>query len=133
MTLRKTQILAITSVTGISTVGIFTAGITTCQPGTCGTSYVKNVIMHNTGTGTCRANLYINPATNPVLTGYGITGNKILTLDLAPNETGFFESTYPIVLNATDAISVEIAAPDSGGSGVGSMVNVLLNGDTDIS
>ena len=30
MTLRKTQILAITSVTGISTVGIFTAGITTC-------------------------------------------------------------------------------------------------------
>lgn len=132
MTLRKTKLLSIKSVTGIATVGIFTAGATTTDAGTAGTTYVKSVIMHNTGLNTARVSLYVNPDTNPVITGYGITANRILRVDLAANETTFFESNYPIVLTPTDAISVDITAPDNGGSGIGSAVNFIINGDTDI-
>ena len=132
MTLRKTKLLSIKSVTGIATVGIFTAGATTTDAGTAGTTYVKSVVMHNTGLGTARVSLYVNPDTNPVITGYGITANRILRVDLAPNETTFFESNYPIVLTPTDAISVDITAPDSGGIGISSIVNFIINGDTDI-
>ena len=53
-------------------------------------------------------------------------------IDLAPNETTFFESTYPIVMTDRDSLSVEIAAPASGGTGIGSAVNFIVNGDTDV-
>lgn len=132
MALRRTKLLSITSVSGIATVGIFTAGATSTDAGTAGTSYVRSVIMHNTGLGTARVSLYVNPDTNPVGTGYGVTANRILRVDLAPSETTFFESNYPIVLTSTDAISVEVNAPDAGGSGIGSAVNFIINGDTDI-
>lgn len=132
MTLQKTKVLNITSVTGIATVGIFTAGVTSTDAGTASTTYVRSIIMHNTGLGTARVSLYVNPDTNPVPTGYGITANRILRVDLAPNETTFFESNYPIVLTPTDAISVDVISPDLGGSGIGSAVNFLINGDTDI-
>ena len=54
MALKKTQLLDITSVTGINTVGIFTVGVTPTAGGVgvASTSYIKNVIMHNTGLGT---------------------------------------------------------------------------------
>ena len=55
---------------------------------------------------------------------------RILRVDLAPNETTFFESNYPIVLAPYNAISVDVIAPDTGGSGIGSMINVQVNGDT---
>ena len=132
MALKKTQLLDITSVTGISTVGIFTAGVTATAAGTASTTYIKNVIMHNTGLGTARVSLYINPNTTPVLTGYGITANRFLRVDVAPNETTFFESTYPIVMTHNDSLSVDITAPDAGGSGIGSAVNFIVNGDTDV-
>ena len=53
MALKKTQLLDITSVTGINTVGIFTVGVTPTAGGVgvASTSYIKNVIMHNTGLG----------------------------------------------------------------------------------
>ena len=56
MALKKTQLLDITSVTGIATVGILTVGVTPTAGGVgvASTSYIKNVIMHNTGLGTCR-------------------------------------------------------------------------------
>ena len=132
MALKKTQLLDITSVTGISTVGIFTAGVTATAAGTASTTYIKNVIMHNTGLGTARVSLYLNPDTNPVPTGYGVTANRFLRVDIAPNETTFFESTYPIVMTSNDSLSVEITAPDSGGAGIGSAVNFIVNGDTDV-
>ena len=132
MALRRTKLLSITSVSGIATVGIFTAGATTTDAGTAGTTYVRSVIMHNTGLGTARVSLYVNPDTDPVETGYGVTANRILRVDLAPSETTFFESNYPIVLTSTDALSVEVNAPDSGGTGIGSAVNFIVNGDTDI-
>ena len=134
MALKKTQLLDIVSVTGIATVGILTVGITQTAGGVgiASTTYMKNIIMHNTGLGTARVSLYVNPNTTPVLTGYGITANRFLRVDIAPNETTFFESTYPIVLTHHDTLSVEISAPDAGGSGIGSAVNFIVNGDTDV-
>ena len=134
MALKKTQLLDITSVTGIATVGILTVGVTQTAGGVgiASTTYMKNIIMHNTGLGTARVSLYVNPNTTPVLTGYGVTANRFLRVDIAPNETTFFESTYPIVLTHHDTLSVEINAPDSGGSGIGSAVNFIVNGDTDV-
>ena len=132
MALRRTKLLSIKSVTGVATVGIFTAGATSTDAGTAGPTYVRSVIMHNTGLGTARVSLYVNPDTNPVGTGFGVTANRILRVDLASNETTFFESNYPIVLTSTDALSVEITAPASGGSGISSVVNFIVNGDTDI-
>ena len=134
MALKKTQLLDITSVTGIATVGILTVGVTNTAGGVgiASTTYLKNIIMHNTGLGTARVSAYINPNTSPVETGYGITANRFLRLDIAANETAFFESTYPIVMTDRDSITVEILAPDSGGSGIGSAVNFIVNGDTDV-
>ena len=136
MALKKTQLLDITSITGIATVGIYTVGVTATAGGVgvASTSYIKNIIMHNTGLGTARVSAYINPNTSPVITGYGVTANRFLRLDVAPNETAFFESTYPIVMTDRDSLTVEVSAPDSagGGTGIGSAVNFIVNGDTDV-
>ena len=132
MALQKTKVLNITSVTGIATVGILTAGVTPTDAGVAGTCYIRSVIMHNTGLGTARVSLYINPDTNPVVST-AVTAHRILRVDVAPNETTFFESNYPVVLTSTDSLGVEVNVPDSGGVGIGSAVNFLVNGDTDIS
>tara|TARA_R100000030_G_scaffold85468_1_gene68715 strand:+ start:224 stop:628 length:405 start_codon:yes stop_codon:yes gene_type:complete len=134
MALKKTQLLDITSVTGIATVGILTVGVTQTAGGVgiASTTYVKSIIMHNTGLGTARVSAYINPNTSPVITGYGVTANRFLRIDLAPNETTFFETTYPIVMTNRDSLTVEITAPESGGTGIGSAINFIVNGDTDV-
>ena len=134
MALKKTQLLDITSVTGIATVGILTVGVTQTAGGVgiASTTYLKNIIMHNTGLGTARVSAYINPNTSPVETGYGITAHRFLRVDVAPNETTFFESTYPIVMTDRDSLTVEVSAPDAGGTGIGSAVNFIVNGDTDV-
>jgi len=134
MALKKTQLLDITSVTGIATVGILTVGVTQTAGGVgiASTTYLKNIIMHNTGLGTARVSAYINPNTSPVITGYGVTANRFLRVDVAPNETTFFESTYPIVMTNRDSLTVEVSAPDAGGTGIGSAVNFIVNGDTDV-
>ena len=134
MALQKTQLLNITSVTGINTVGILTVGVTATAGGVgiASTTFIRSFIMHNTGLGTARASLFVNPDTaNVNVLGYGITAERILRVDLAPNETTFFESNYPIVLTDRDTLSVEISAPDSGGTGIGSAVNFIVNGDTE--
>ena len=97
------------------------------------TTYIRSVVMHNTGLGTARTSLYIYPSTvsSPV-TGAGITAHRILRVDLAPSETTFFETNYPITLTNQDKLVVEVNAPDVGGTGIGSAVNFLVNGDTDI-
>ena len=130
MALKRTKLLNIQSVTGIATVGIFTAGVTNTAAGVAGTTYLRGVIMHNTGLGTCTSSLYINPNTTPV--SIAITANRIARVDLASNETFFFESNYPIVLTTNDTVSVQITAPGSGGTGIGSVVNYQVLGDTDI-
>jgi hypothetical protein len=51
MGLKRTKLQAVNAVTGITTVGIFTVGVTnTGGPvGVASTTYVRGVIMHNTG------------------------------------------------------------------------------------
>ncbi len=135
MGLKKTQLIGITSVVGLSTVGILTVGVTNTAGGVgiASTCYVKSVIMHNTGLGTARVSLYLNQGTVQNAVATGVTANKFLTVDLAANETSFFETNYPLVLGTWgDTLSVAVDAPDSGGTGIGSMVNFIVNGDTDI-
>jgi hypothetical protein len=132
MAIKKTKILDLQSITGItSVVGIFTAGATTTDAGVAGTSYVKGLVAHNTGLGTCSFEMYIYKDTNPVTMGYGVTANRILKVDLSSNETFFFETPYPITLTSTDSIAIGIQSASSG-SGIGSVVNVQLLGDVDI-
>ena len=137
MALQKTQLLNITSVTGINTVGILTVGVTATAGGVgiASTTFIRSVIIHNTGLGTARESLFINdyPTTTPNALGYGVTEQRILRVDLAPNETTFFESNYPIVLTDRKSLTVEVSPPDSGtgGSGIGSAVNFIVNGDTE--
>jgi hypothetical protein len=35
-------------------------------------------------------------------------------------------------MTSNDTLTVEIQAPDSGGTGIGSAVNFIVNGDTDV-
>ena len=132
MALKKTQLLDVTSITGINTVGILTVGVTQTAGGVgiASTTYIRSVVMHNTGLGTARVSLYINNGTSPVQTGYGITEDRVLRVDMASNETTFFESNYPIVLTHNDSLTAEVSAPDAGGTGIGSGVNFIVNGDT---
>ena len=135
MTLKKTQLIGITSVVGLSTVGILTVGVTATQGGVgiASTCYVRSVVMHNTGLGTARVSLYLNESAVQNAVATGVTANKFLTVDLAANETSFFEVNYPLVMsNWGDTLSVAIDAPDAGGTGIGSMVNFIVNGDTDV-
>ena len=51
---------------------------------------------------------------------------------MSSNETAFFESNYPIVMTSNDTLTVEVSIPDAGGTGIGSAVNFIVNGDTDV-
>jgi hypothetical protein len=135
MALRRTELLNVQSVTGIATVGIFTVGVTQTAGGVgiASTTYIRSIVMHNTGLGTARTSLYLYPSgTSSPVTGVGVTAYRLLRVDLAPSETTFFETNYPIVMTGSDKIVVEVNAPDVGGAGIGSAVNFLINGDTDI-
>ena len=134
MALQKTQLLDITSITGVATAGILTVGVTPTAGGVgiASTTFIRSVVMHNTGLGTARVSLFINPNTpNANTLGYGVTAERILRVDMASNETTFFEANYPIVMTDRDTLSVEISPPDAGGSGIGSAVNFIVNGDTE--
>ena len=131
MALKRTKLLNVQSVTGIATVGIFTVGTTATAAGTASTTYLRSVVMHNTGLGTARTALYIYP-NSVTATGAGVATCRILRVDLAPSETTFFETNYPVVMTTGDKLVVEVNAPDVGGTGIGSAVNFLINGDTDI-
>ena len=146
MALKKTQLLSITSVVGVQTVGIYTAGLTQTAAGVGTTSFVKNIIMHNAGAaadhlgvGTARVGIYLYPNTgvtdrvaNSGSTGVGQSAYRIAQIDLAANETSFFESNYPIVLAPFNAIAVDVKQGDlAGDAGVGTAVNFIINGDTE--
>ena len=135
MALRRTKLLNVVSVTGISTVGILTVGVTnTAGPvGVASTTYIRSVIMHNTGLNTCSSPLYLYPSSvaSPV-TGLAITAHRIARVDLATNETFFFECNYPLVLTDRDKLVVEVTQSGVAGAGIGSVVNYQILGDTDI-
>ena len=133
MALKKTQLLDVVSITGVNTVGILTVGVTQTSGGVgiASTTFIRSVIMHNTGLGTARVSLFLNNFTTPVL-AQGVTAARFLRVDVAPNETTFFETNYPIVMEDKDSLTVEITPPDGGGTGIGSVVNFIVNGDTSI-
>ena len=133
MGLKRTKLLGIQSVTGISTVGILTVGTTQTAGGVgiASTTYLRGVVMHNTGLSTASAGLYVYPSSQAVV-AYGITAHRLAKVDLAANETFFFEMNYPLVLVNQEKIVVDVVAPGSGGTGIGSAVNFQILGDTDI-
>ena len=140
MALQRTKLLDVQSITGIATVGIFTVGITPCTGpvGIASTSYLRGVMMHNTGFGSVTSSLYLYPksaqgnekASN---TGVGITAHRIIRINMQTNETYMFEPAYPIVLVDRESLVVEIREPDDNnqGTGIGSMVNFQIVGDTE--
>ena len=135
MGLKRTKLQAVNAVTGITTVGIFTVGVTnTGGPvGVASTTYVRGVIMHNTGLATATSSLYIYPDVHTP-TALGVTANRIARVDLASNETFFYEMNYPLVLVNQEKIVVEVTQPATavGGAGIGSAINYQILGDTDI-
>ena len=131
MALKRTKLLGITSVTGINTVGIFTVGVTDCTGpvGVASTTYVRGVVMHNTGLNTCVSSVYVYPGVHTP-TAVGDTSYRISRVELATNETYYFEPNYPIVLVDRESIIVEV---DQGAVGSGeSTINYQILGDTDV-
>jgi len=135
MGLKRTKLLGIQSVTGINTVGILTVGVTQTAGGVgiASTTYLRGVVMHNTGIGTATSSLYIYPDVHTP-TALGVTANRIARVDLKANETFFFEANYPIVLTDRETVVVEVTKPGDavGGLGIGSAINYQILGDTDI-
>ena len=133
MALKRTKLLGIQAVTGINTVGILTVGTTptTGGVGIASTTYLRGVIMHNTGLATCTSSLYVYPGSVSV-SGVGQTAYRLARVDLASNETFFFEMNYPLVLVNQEKIVVEVTQSASAGAGIGSVVNYQILGDTDI-
>ena len=135
MGLKRTKLLGIQSVTGIATVGILTVGTTQTAGGVgiASTTYLRGVVMHNTGLGTATSSLYIYPAAEAA-TGVGKTAYRLTRVDLNANETFFYEMNYPLVLVNQEKIVVEVTAPALavGGAGIGSAINYQILGDTDI-
>ena len=135
MGLKRTKLLGIQAVTGINTVGILTVGVTPTAGGVgiASTTYLRGVVMHNTGIGTATSSLYIYPDVHTP-TALGVTANRLARVDLNSNETFFFEANYPIVLTDRETIVVEVTQPadEVGGLGIGSAINYQILGDTDI-
>ena len=135
MGLKRTKLLGIQAVTGINTVGILTVGVTQTAGGVgiASTTYLRGVVMHNTGLATATSSLYVYPSGESNIT-VGQTAYRLARVDIASNETFFFEANYPIVLTDREKIVVEVTAPATavGGAGIGSTINYQILGDTDI-
>ena len=135
MALKRTKLLGIQAVTGINTVGILTVGTTQTAGGVgiASTTYLRGVVMHNTGLATVTSSLYVYPSSVAV-SGVGQTAYRLARVDLSSNETFFFEMNYPLVLVNQEKIVVEVTQPSAtvGGAGIGSVVNYQILGDTDI-
>ena len=135
MGLKRTKLLGIQAVTGINTVGILTVGVTPTAGGVgvASTTYLRGVVMHNTGLGTATSSLYVYPSGVSDIS-VGQTAYRLARVDLNSNETFFFEANYPIVLTDREKIIVEVTQPATavGGAGIGSAINYQILGDTDI-
>ena len=135
MGLKRTKLLGIQSVTGIATVGILTVGTTQTAGGVgiASTTYLRGVVMHNTGLATATSSLYVYPNGESNIT-VGQTAYRLARVDIAANETFFYEMNYPPVLTDGEKIIVEVTKPATavGGAGIGSAINYQILGDTDI-
>tara|TARA_B100000900_G_scaffold50963_1_gene37542 strand:+ start:266 stop:670 length:405 start_codon:yes stop_codon:yes gene_type:complete len=134
MGLKRTKLLGIQSVLGINTVGILTVGTTPTAGGVgiASTTYLRGVVMHNTGIATATSSLYIYPNGESNIS-VGQTAYRLARVDIASNETFFFEANYPIVMTDGEKVVVEVTRPatETGGTGIAT-VNYQILGDTDI-
>ena len=134
MGLKRTKLLGIQSVAGINTVGILTVGTTQTAGGVgiASTTYLRGVVMHNTGLSTATSSLYIYPD-GVAANGVAHTAYRLARVDIDSNETFFFEMNYPLVLVNQEKVVVEITQPsvEVGGTGIAT-VNYQILGDTDI-
>ena len=135
MALKRTKLLHVRSITGIATVGILTVGVTQTAGGVgiASTTYLRGVVMHNTGLATATSSLYVYPSGVSDVS-VGQTAYRLARVDLASNETFFYEMNYPLVLVDQEKIVVEVTQPAAsvGGAGIGSAINFRILGDTDI-
>ena len=133
MGLKRTKLLGIQAVTGINTVGILTVGTTPTAGGVgvASTTYLRGVVMHNTGLATATSSLYVYPSGVSDVS-VGQTAYRLARVDLNANETFFFEMNYPLVMVDGEKIIVEVTASSVGGAGIGSAINYQILGDTDI-
>ena len=85
MGLKRTKLLSIQSITGIATVGILTVGTTQTAGGVgiASTTYLRSIIMHNTGFGTATSSVYVYPSSETA-SGVGKTAYRLARIDLAP-------------------------------------------------
>jgi hypothetical protein len=113
MALKRTKLLGIQAVTGIATVGILTVGTTQTAGGVgiASTTYLRGVVMHNTGLATATSSLYVYPSSVAVYWCWLKLLIVLQELILAANETFFFEMNYPLVLTNQEKIVVEVTAP----------------------
>ncbi len=109
----QNKLTPIVSLTGINTVGIYTVGITELAGGggVSSTTYLRSVLMHNTGLGTCTSSLYIYPHWEEV-EGIGKTAYKLLKKSLESGETYLWDlPSYPILMMDREKVVVEINSP----------------------
>ena len=109
----QNKLTPIVSLTGINTVGIYTVGITELAGGggVSSTTYLRSVLMHNTGLGTCTSSLYIYPHWEEVA-GVGKTAYKLLKKSLEAGETYLWDlPSYPILMMDREKVVVEINSP----------------------
>ena len=109
----QNKLTPIVSLTGINTVGIYTVGITELAGGggVSSTTYLRSVLMHNTGLGTCTSSLYIYPHWEEV-EGIGKTAYKLLKKSLESGETYLWDlPSYPILMMDREKVVLEINSP----------------------
>jgi hypothetical protein len=131
MALKKTKLLNVVTVSGISTVGILTVGTSPLASGVgiASTTYIRSVVLHSTSISTCKASIFLEPDTTPPFSGVANTSRRILSVDMNPGETFSYDTPYPIVMSGSDCLVVSVTET-AGYSGIGSDVNVLLLGDS---
>ena len=111
----QNKLTPIVSLTGINTVGIYTVGITELAGGggVCTTTYLRSILMHNTGLGTCTSSVYVYPHFEEV-EGVGKTAYKLLNKSLESGETYLWDlPSYPIMMVDREKVVVEINAPNT--------------------
>ena len=110
MGLKRTKLLGIQAVSGISTVGILTVGVTqTGGVGIASTTYLRGGDIQHWSQHLYFITLCVSKWCQCV-TSYGHTEYRLTRVELASNETFFYEMNYPLVLVDQEKIVVDVMA-----------------------
>ena len=117
MSLAKTSLSPIVSITGVTTVGIYTNPAST-------KSYIKGFVLHNAGVSSAFCRLHDVPNSAGSV-GTASSNNQFFSQYINPGETTFLEYPYPLTLTATND-SVRFYNYTSG-----QVINIQILGDRD--